>query len=113
MVKPDTPTRRKSLKVISKPATKRISMPPISPKAWTISFISIRGVPFMLIIEPRANGPRMMPANSSPKMDGILIFVNSSPSIFAEKTSMHIVTVALRTRSSSAIGCVLLLGFWA
>lgn len=79
-------------------------MPPISPKARTISFISIRGVPPMAISEPMAYGPRIMPAKSSPRTAGILIFVNSSPITFAEKTSMHIVRVALRTMSTSAVG---------
>jgi hypothetical protein len=53
-VKPVAPTCIKSEKVISKPAANKISMPPMSPKALTIEFISITGEPPIVRMEPNA-----------------------------------------------------------
>jgi hypothetical protein len=61
----------------------------------------------MAINEPKANGPRRIPASNSPRTEGIFLHEKISPSTFAEKTNMHMVTIALST-GSKAIGCTFL-----
>jgi hypothetical protein len=94
------PTVLNSLKVISNPATNKMSIPPISPNARTKSLYCITGDPPMAIIDPNAYGPNKMPAKSSPNTEGNFTLEKSWPKTFAEKTRMQMLRIALNTGSN-------------
>lgn len=60
-------------------------------------------MPLITRSEPKANGPRTIPATSSPSTEGIFRQEKISPNTLAEKTRIHMVKVACITVSSSAI----------
>ena len=57
----------------------------------------------MAIKEPKAYGPRRIPASNSPRTEGIFLQEKISPRTLAEKTKIQMVTIALST-GSKAIG---------
>ena len=98
------PPLMNSFGVISRPAMNSITMAPICPSVLSSGPIWSSCWPSHVRNEPRANGPTIMPASSSPSTMGSFRRKNSSAMSFAAKSSIPMPTIIWTNSASAAMG---------